>query len=439
MKIAVIGAGSFVFGPSVLAQAFLEERLNDAELALMDVDAAALAGMAGVGRRMAREAGLSGSSVTAHADRASALDGADFVVCCAAPQMRRRFAIDREIVHRLSPGHILTEFGGIAGISYSLRQIAFIEGLAADVRARCPAAPLLTVSNPLPRVAQAAEAGGVRTIGFCSVAQAAYGMLSALMHDGGVPPIEYPYTEAKCLWDVETAGLNHHAFVVRFRDRASGADLLPALRERVAAGAGCGNPRSERLVRETGYLLVPGDSHTQDFFATDPAEIAPLHDDQPYHGGAAEREQRIALLYAIAEGAKPWDALLVHEAWEKPFALIAAYAGRSAEAHFPSLNLSNADSHLAGLPADVFVETPVRASAGRIDPVPVTLPDAVLPLCRRTASVTDAIVRAARARSRRLVHDAVDLDPTITDKQAGRAAIDACLEAHADLIGAYGT
>ena len=35
LKIAVVGAGSFVFGPSVLIQALVENKINNAELMLM--------------------------------------------------------------------------------------------------------------------------------------------------------------------------------------------------------------------------------------------------------------------------------------------------------------------------------------------------------------------------------------------------------------------
>ena len=39
LKIAVIGAGSFVFGPSIVLQTIVEHRLQNVELALVDVDA----------------------------------------------------------------------------------------------------------------------------------------------------------------------------------------------------------------------------------------------------------------------------------------------------------------------------------------------------------------------------------------------------------------
>ena len=58
VKVAVVGAGSYVFGPSVLNQIFREQKLNDVALALVDPDTETTELMAGVARRMAREEGV---------------------------------------------------------------------------------------------------------------------------------------------------------------------------------------------------------------------------------------------------------------------------------------------------------------------------------------------------------------------------------------------
>jgi alpha-galactosidase/6-phospho-beta-glucosidase family protein len=94
-------------------------------------------------------------------------------------------------------------------------------------------------------------------------------------------------------------------------------------------------------------------------------------------------------------------------------------------------------------------ELPHRDGDGRDDarsrhleregPVPRTLPlpEIVAPYCEHAAGVTDAIGRAAEKRSRRLLHHGVELDPTIVDNAAGLRAIDACLEAHGDLLPTF--
>ncbi|HEX5324191.1 MAG TPA: hypothetical protein VFW40_10420 [Capsulimonadaceae bacterium] len=427
VKIALVGAGSFVFGPSLLSQIFLEEGLDGVELALIDPDGEAAELMAGVGRRMAQERGLK-ANVTAHADRREALAGANFVVNSASVQMRRRFTIDREIIHKHIPDHLITEFGGIAGISYSLRQIAFIEGLAEDMARACPEAWLLSVSNPLPRVCQAAHESGVKTAGFCSVSLDSYQMASRILTGESC---YYPYEKARERWKITCVGVNHLVWVVDLQDRATGKDLLPELREKLRTGATSGNPRSDRMSLDTGYLLAPADGHTQDFFTPLPGDTR--HEHEPWHGGEEERQKRLVALREIGEGARPWGELLIHEAWEKPGQFIRAMAG-GAPAELHSLNLINSQRQIPELPANVFVETPCVVNAGGPEPARVSLPAVVVPYCARTALVTDTIVRAERERSRALVHAAVELDPTVLDKAAGIAAIDACLEAHVDLL-----
>ena len=427
VKVAVIGAGSFVFGPSVLRQATLEYGLDGLKLALVDVNADALAVMAELGRRMAREASLR-IEVSSDLERMPALQGADFVICSAAPEMGRRHEIDYEIIQRHLPGHMITEFGGIAGISYSLRQMAFIRKLAADMERACPKAWLLDVANPLPRVCQAAHESGVRTAGFCSVSLAGYGLVARLL--GGVDE-GYPWPAIQQQMQATMAGLNHFCWVLGLKDSATGNDRLEDLRRALAAGRTTGNPVCEGMLRQTGYLLVPHDSHVDDFLPPNPRHVYR----RPYHGGTAERKARWALLQQAARGEVPLDALEGPEAWEKPMAFVAAVAfGRPAKMH--SLNLAN-EGQITNLPRGVFVETPCEVTLGGPQPVQVTLPDTVLPYCQATAEVTETIVRAGMEHRRSLVHRAVALDPTVVDKAAGIAAIDECLAAHADMVGEW--
>ena len=428
LKIVIIGAGSFVFGPGLLHQAITENRLSPIELALVDPDTTMCELVAEVGRRMGREAGIA-VKITVHAERAAALSGAAYVICVAARQLFPRFSKDADIIAHYAPGHILTEFGGVAGISYSLRQMALISEIAEDIKRYCPSAWLLNISNPLPRVCQAAYQQGIKTIGFCSVALASYGMVRRILEG---TEERYPFA-GRAQWSITTAGLNHFTWLLALRSRETGEDLTTRLLERVEQGASSGNPVSEAWTRETGYMLVPIDDHTRDFLrpsaTTTSMEI-------PSHGTLDERQERITLLEAVGRGEQPIDLLLAHPAWERPFDLIGALAfGRSAEFH--SLNLLN-EGQIENLPRGVFVETPCTADAGQIHPQQVVLPPTVRALCERTVLVTDTIVQAWQHRSRAILHQAIELDPTVIDKAAGMTAIDACLEAHADIVPSFG-
>src|SRR3954470_22261928 len=86
LKIAVLGAGCFALGPSVLHDALLAHKLPDVEIALVDADEEAVFAMADLGRRMAAKAKLD-AKISAHADREAALAGASYVI--AGPTIAR--------------------------------------------------------------------------------------------------------------------------------------------------------------------------------------------------------------------------------------------------------------------------------------------------------------------------------------------------------------
>ncbi len=426
-KIAFLGAGSYTFGPSMIKQAFVEDRLEDIELALVDVRRESAELMAAVARKTVERLGLR-STVTATDRRDEALAGADFVICSVAVQGAKRFDMDRDVALRLAPGHVITEFGGIAGISYSLRQIAMIEAVAADMKRLCPGAWLLDVANPLPRVVQAAHKLGARTVGLCSATSGVYDLAWRMLEGAR---LRYPWTEAKDRWDVTMAGLNHFSWLLAMRDRKTGEDMLPKLRARLDAGVTTDNPRCEGIWRETGFMLLPHDEHCQDFLAPVGVEHSRT---EAFHGNPSERDERLAFLRRIAEGQAVIEDL-PGESWERPMDLIAAFVfGRPAR--FNSVNLIN-DGRIPNLPRNIFVETPAEADANGLRTPTLPLPEKTLPYARNAAAVTEAIVRAALERKRSRVHQAVALDPTILDKRAGIAAMDALLVAHADILPAY--
>ena len=129
----------------------------------------------------------------------------------------------------------------------------------------CPNAWFLNAANPLPRVTQAAYECGVKTAGFCVAASSVYSMLWEIFYG---TYLNFPFIEGTRRWDLRTGGLNHFSWLVEFRDRATGADLYPTLKEQVSSGqSGPTNPIAQRMLKETGWFLVPGDDHTKDFVA----------------------------------------------------------------------------------------------------------------------------------------------------------------------------
>ena len=84
----------------------------------------------------------------------------------------------------------------------------------------------------------------------------------------------------------------------------------------------------------------------------------------------------------------------------------------------------------------VFVEVPASADGAGLRTPKLRLPDPLLPVLQRMARLNDAILRAARWRRRDLFDEAVDLDPTITDKQHAKAALAQLLPDRAGVLSA---
>jgi len=430
-KVAFVGAGSFVFGPTMLAQALLENRMDGLTLALIDPASSVLEPMAELGRRMSEAIGLDTQIATYESASApGALEGADFVISCAAVGMNRRFAMDRDIIREVYPEHLITEFGGVQGISSSMRQLTFVGSLAAEMRKRCPDAVLLDVANPMPRLCQMAHEEGVKTIGFCSVSISGYGRLWRILREES---IDYPFTAAREAYKVTMGGTNHLSWLVSVEDRATGEDLMPELLRRLAAREGSVKSKSEAWGRKTGHFPMSGDDHIQDFL---PPEGLEHSIEISSHGSDADRARRMADLLAASRGEASWESLIDHPSWERPFDVIRALRGGE-PTEVDSLNLVN-EGQIPQLPWGVYVETAAVADADGVRAIPLNLPESVIAIARATAEQHDLLVRAARAKSLSLVMEAVENDPTILDKTKGRAAIERCLAAHVDLIGVFG-
>jgi alpha-galactosidase len=427
VKIAVVGAGSLPCALGLLQDTLLIHKLDGIDLALTDSDPAPLFPLVELGRRMTKKTGVD-ATLSAHTERAAALDGATFVVCAAAPERHARFDADCRMIQYVAPDHLITEFGGVAGVAYSLRQIRFVQKLCEEIKGRAPGATLLNLSNPLPRVCQAAHDEGVATVGFCAASLLAYAVSWKILHN---ETLHFPFEMPRSLLDVSTAGLNHLTFVLDLWNHETGEDLYPQLKKAVAAGRTATQPLSARLLLDTGYLPAAGDDRIRDFLAPTPQTLPylPLSE--------AENEKRcaaaLALLQEAADGKGGWDALLAERSWERPGDFIAARRFDRPVAAFNGLNLVN-HNQLPQLPRQVFVETPATVDSSGVHPARFDLSESLLPLLRRTARLNDTIVRAARWCSQELLDEAVELDPTILDKKPGRAALDQCVKSHADLL-----
>jgi hypothetical protein len=145
IRIAMIGAGSVVFERNLLADILGLEALRDCAIALHDIDPERLDTAALMASRVAAQLGAA-PSITAHADRRAALEGADFVINMVQIGMHAATLLDFDIPRRYGLKQTIAD---TVGIFRGLRIIPFMQAMVRDMRAVCPGALLLNYTNPM--------------------------------------------------------------------------------------------------------------------------------------------------------------------------------------------------------------------------------------------------------------------------------------------------
>ena len=267
-KVTIIGAGSVEFTRGILADLCAYEELHGSlEIALHDIDAERLAYAHKAAEQLV-ERSSAGYAIAAHEARASAFDGADYLIneiqVGGYPATRTDFDVPR----RYGLRQTIADTIGIGGIMRGLRTIPVMIDMANEMVERCPDGLLLNYTNPMAMVPWGIWRGSrlpaSNVVGVCHSVRDTHAFLARTV---GVPQERVEF---------RTAGFNHQCFVYVFRDRGTGEDLYPRLRAIVEADPeGLGRRVRVELFRRFGYFPTESSEHS--------AEYVPWflpHDDQ---------------------------------------------------------------------------------------------------------------------------------------------------------------
>lgn len=422
VKIAAIGAGSYVFSLSLLQDLIVQHKLPNMHLVLMDIDEEMAADMASIARIMAQENGVD-ITVDSTSDREAALRDADFVTSSVAAQLVRRWEMDKEIVRKYGIKEILSECGGLGGLSYTLRSVPLILGIAQDMERLCPDAWLLNCSNPLPRVITAvSKHTNIKSLGFCNNA---WGGEDGFRQIGNFLGLDLPQFKAV------SAGLNHFPWLLSVT-ATDGTDLIPTIADKVDAGEGFLGPVCKKWWKQTRYMPIGGDTHFGEFVPFEP-DLSEEH--TAHHGTESERSVRRQEIREAARGERPWQYLAENygRSWERPADVIQSLV-TGEERYLDMINQPN-NGAITNLPADAVVETPAVVKNGKVEMVNIgALPEKVAEICSQVSATHTLAAEAAVTGNRELVYETIRIDPAIVDKEAALKAIDDMIAVHADLL-----
>jgi alpha-galactosidase len=307
----------------------------------------------------------------------------------------------------------------------------------------CPDALLLNFANPENKLCEAVRRlTSVKAVGLC------HGVL------GGLRQLAYILNRPVESLDASACGINHCTWFQTIRDRATGQDLYPLLRERALAG----DPLAEWhelalgrvLLRHFGLWPSPGTNHygeyirwAQEFMSSemhfyyDPADGAPWETGRipefVYYAGRVDTD-RPWLAQASPETTHPeGDELALSASGELAVPLMEGI-GCGQRRELDAVNVPNRGA-IPELPDDLVVEIPAVADAQGLHPTQMApLPEPVAALIRTQASIHKLVVEAYAERSKAKLLQAILIEPTVDSYRRAMAMMEEMLAQQSDLL-----
>ena len=434
MKFALIGQDIPSLLPALLADLFFAHKA-DAEAVILERNEAMRDLAERYGLAVTQKAGC--GRVSATADRAGALRGADCVIYAGEPMAASRFRMDREALSGTEEGDPglsdqARTLGGIGGLMRTLRQGDAVYDLCDAMRENCPDALVITLGEPVGRIVAMFRSRGFAAWGLTSGWRRGAAGLAGLCDRLGVKPEDAEAT---------AAGLPHFTFLTALRDRKTGRSLLPALEAKTRAGD---NGRLARRWLDMLGAVPVGDLN--DHAALMPAQEDYQPDPEPALAEPVEkRKERILRMNTAAEkglrdleGQAAQLLLLSNAPAARPVQLALALLEKR-DLRLDAAVRANTGRAVVNLPREAVVEAPLTLKAGAEQAENIALPGALADLCLDIDEAGRLAARAA-AGDREALRECVELDPALggLDRLYCLDAVNRLIELHSDILSRWG-
>lgn len=426
-KIVIIGAASSSFS-GLLADMIGSERLDGAQLALVDIDAEGLEIMARLGRRMAKEWGRK-TKVTGTTDRRQALKDADFVLTTIAVGGVKTWRQDEEIPAKHGFfGHSVDTVGP-GGLFRGLRLIPPLIDICREIEQLCPDAWVINYSNPMTAICRAVrKATQVKIVGLCTA-----GSLSRQVAR------RYEIDPARV--EVVSAGLNHWVWALRIY--IDGVDVYQEYKAKMRRERSKGYEASSvELMDIFGYWPMPGANHVAEFFPYFYGDEGDGRSDEkyPFREGhdfderlKMEMDQR-AKLKAQSRGKQPLGHV-PEESGAEAVRMLLSMWNNGRTLHYA--NVQN-DGIVTNLPDHAIVEVPVIADHAGIRGLQVgPLPESIVGYVQARVAFFELLADAALAKSKQVALQCLMADTSTTSIARARACLAEMFEVQGEFLPGY--
>ncbi len=407
IKIAFIGAGSLGFTRDLVRDVLTFPLLQDATLALMDIDPERL-DFAQKSVQRIIDMGKYPARVMATLDRVEALRDADIVLITILAGSTEVWRYDIEIPKQYGVDINVGDTRGPAGIFRALRTIPVMLDIVKDMERYCPNAILLNYTNPMAMLCRAIQRSSfIRMTGLCHSVQ---GTAMRLADWIGAPYNEITFT---------CAGLNHMAWYLKYQWK--GSDAYPLIRKAITERPEIYN---EEIVRNEmflhlDYYVTESSGHNSEYNAWF-RKRPELIEKYCTHGTGWNPGEYAYILKEYQNAESTWKAEA--RQWFAADTPIELERGEEYAAHIINALMGGEPFHFNGnvpnanlvtnLPQGACVEVPVWVSKNGFEPVHVgALPPQCAALTSLSAQIEEMAVEGALTGDRRLIIQAIAYDP----------------------------
>lgn len=434
VKICFIGAGSTIFAKNVLGDAMLTPSLQDAEIALYDIDEKRLKESELMLQTINKNSNQSRAKIKSFSDRKEALKDANFVInAIQVGGYKPSTVIDFEIPKKYGLQQTIGDTTGIGGIFRGLRTLPVMFEFAKDMEEVCPDAWLLNYTNPMAILTMGMlKATKIKTVGLCHSVQVCVPEL--FEHLG----IKDQYNLDEFQWKI--AGINHMAWLLEIN--RNGEDFYPEIRSLASKIA---DPHKDsvrfELMKHFGYYITESSEHNAEYHPYFIKKNYPQLIDQlqipideylrrcvtQIEGWELQREEIVN------------NGSLEHTRSRE----YASYIMDAITTGNPTVIAGNVLNKglITNLPEDCCVEVPCLVDKNGVQPTYVgNLPTQLAALNRTNINVQELTVEAAMTLEKDKIYQAALLDPHANSELSIseiKAMVDELIAAHGDYLPTY--
>ena len=434
VRICFIGAGSTIFAKNVLGDAMLTPSLQDAEIALYDIDEKRLKESELMLQTINKNSNQNRAKIQSFSDRKEALKDANFVInAIQVGGYKPSTVIDFEIPKKYGLQQTIGDTTGIGGIFRGLRTLPVMFDIAKDMEEVCPDAWLLNYTNPMAILTMGMlKATKIKTVGLCHSVQVCVPEL--FEHLG----IKDQYNLDEFQWKI--AGINHMAWLLEIN--RNGEDFYPEIRRLASEIA---NPHKDsvrfELMKHFGYYITESSEHN--------AEYHPYFIKKNYPELIEQLQIPIdEYLRRCVDQIAGWetqrdeivnDGSLEHTRSRE----YASYIMDAITTGTPTMIAGNVLNKglITNLPEDCCVEVPCLVDKNGVQPTYVgKLPTQLAALNRTNINVQELTVEAAMTLEKDKIYQAALMDPHASSELSIseiKAMVDELIAAHGDYLPAY--